>query len=875
PGTGAGRGGAGRASPTSPVVRLRPGPWPSLRCPGQTPCRMPGSRAEAPGHRPHSSPRPRPGPSHRRDTSRVGPPREPPRPEPGVGGPDTAQSGAEPRPSPAHRPRPEGRGLSHRLPPTGERSTRNPTPAPCAPENGVIPGPVRGRPPGSAHGLGPRGAGRGLAGRGGGSRGGAGLGPARGRGPGRPSDWLPRGGGARAAGPPGHVTAPQPSPRRAEPGGAAALPRRRRGRPARAPMARAEYTLRSLGALAGERRRPEADAGGAAGERSLLAGAELERAARRRFQQAETPACVYVAAACSALGGFLFGYDTGVVAGALLPLRRRLRLSALWQELLVSGAAGAAALSALAGGTLNGALGRRAAVLLASALCAAGSALLAAAGDKETLLAGRLVVGLGIGLASMTVPVYIAEVSPPHLRGRLVTANTLFITGGQFFASVVDGAFSGLQRDGWRYMLGLAAIPAAVQFLGFLFLPESPRWLIQKGQTQKARRVLSQMRGSQTIDEEYDSIRSSVEEERKDVGSAGPVICRMLSHPPVRRALAVGCGLQLFQQLAGINTIMYYSATILQMAGVADDRLAIWLASLTAFTNFIFTLVGVWLVEKAGRRKLTLASLAGTTAALLLLALGFLLSARASPHVSFRPEAPLGQNSSCAQYSVCEGCMLDPGCGFCYQLNGSTVSEASCVPVRETTSSEAAWGRRVPATAHADLRALSSRCENETSLAAGGVSWAYNFCPTPFAWTALLGLVLYLVFFAPGMGPMPWTVNSEIYPLWARSTGNACSSGVNWVCNVLVSLTFLHAAERLTYYGAFFLYAGFAALGLAFVYGCLPETKGKTLEDIEGLFAGRLCSCGAADAGEGRYVEYIRVKGSNYHLSDNDASDVE
>ncbi|XP_012587818.1 PREDICTED: proton myo-inositol cotransporter-like [Condylura cristata] len=124
----------------------------------------------------------------------------------------------------------------------------------------------------------------------------------------------------------------------------------------------------------------------------------------------------------------------------------------------------------------------------------------------------------------------------------------------------------------------------------------------------------------------------------------------MLSHPPARRALVVGCGLQVFQQLAGINTIMYYSATILQMAGVADDRLAIWLASLTAFTNFLFTLVGVWLVEKTGRRKLTLASLAGTTVALLVLALGFLLSARESPHVSLWPAAPPGQNSSCARY---------------------------------------------------------------------------------------------------------------------------------------------------------------------------------------------------------------------------------
>ncbi|EPQ17312.1 Proton myo-inositol cotransporter [Myotis brandtii] len=293
----------------------------------------------------------------------------------------------------------------------------------------------------------------------------------------------------------------------------------------------------------------------------------------------------------------------------------------------------------------------------------------------------------------MTVPVYIAEVSPPNLRGRLVTINTLFITGGQFFASVVDGAFSYLQKDGWRYMLGLAAIPAVIQFFGFLFLPESPRWLIQKGQTQKARRILSQMRGNQTIDEEYDSIKNNIEEEEKEVGSAGPVICRMLSYPPTRRALIVGCGLQMFQQLSGINTVMYYSATILQMSGVEDDRLAIWLASVTAFTNFIFTLVGVWLVEKVGRRKLTFGSLAGTTVALIILALGFLLSAQVSPRITFKPIAPSGQNATCTRYSYCNECMLDPDCGFCYKMNKSTIIDSSCVPVNKASTSEAAWGR--------------------------------------------------------------------------------------------------------------------------------------------------------------------------------------
>ncbi|KAM3859053.1 proton myo-inositol cotransporter-like [Diretmus argenteus] len=304
-----------------------------------------------------------------------------------------------------------------------------------------------------------------------------------------------------------------------------------------------DYNLRSMSNLMGERRKKVGDGG----ERSLIktpsnasissTGApsstaaapaaassstgDLERAARKQFQRDVTPGFIYVLAAFSALGGFLFGYDTGVISGAMLLLKKELNLSALWQEVLISSTVAAAALCALLGGFLNGLLGRRGCILLASCFFTVGGIVLSAAPSKEVLLVGRLLVGVGLGIASMTVPVYIAEASPPHLRGQLVTVNTLFITGGQLTASLIDGAFSYLQHDGWRYMLGLSVLPAVLQFLGFLFLPESPRWLIQRGLTQKARRVLSQIRGNQNIDEEYDSIKNSIEEEEKDCGGGG------------------------------------------------------------------------------------------------------------------------------------------------------------------------------------------------------------------------------------------------------------------------------------------------------------------------------------------------------------------
>ncbi|XP_024911734.1 proton myo-inositol cotransporter-like isoform X2 [Cynoglossus semilaevis] len=615
-----------------------------------------------------------------------------------------------------------------------------------------------------------------------------------------------------------------------------------------------KYSLKHMSHCVGSSRQT-ADSDG---ERSLIAppSGEIGTSDDVTDQQQHTTGFVYVLAFFSAIGGLLFGYDTGVVSGAMLLLKKEMNLNALWQELLVSSTVGAAAVSALSGGYLNDWLGRRICILMSSFIFTVGGIIMGSAPDKVVLLVGRVTVGLGIGLASMTVPVYIAEVSPPQQRGQLVTVNSLFITGGQFISSVVDGAFSYLSPGGWRYMLGLSCLPAVLQFVGFLFLPESPRWLLQKGRSQEAQQVLSQIRGGQNVDDEYDTIKTSIEEEGKDAGAGGIVFLQILNHGPTRRALIVGCGLQMFQQLSGINTVMYYSATILQMAGVRDDKQAIWLTTVTSATNFVFSLVGVWLVDKVGRRKLTLGSLLGTGLSLTLLAVGFLLSAQNSPPITLHPGDP--DNSTCTQYRFCEACMLDPTCGFCFRENGTQVYDSSCVPVNPVSIDHASWGR----------------CSNMSEVS-NSPNWAYNFCPTSYSGVVLMGLILYLAFFAPGMGSMPWTVNSEIYPLWARSTGNACSAGVNWISNVLVSLTFLHIAQFLTYYGAFFLYSGLVVLGLIFVLGCLPETQGLQLEDIENLFAGQLCSCGTTTSKGNRHVHYTRVKGSNCPLSDNDASDVD
>ncbi|KAH3816091.1 proton myo-inositol cotransporter-like [Dreissena polymorpha] len=542
-----------------------------------------------------------------------------------------------------------------------------------------------------------------------------------------------------------------------------------------------------------------------------------------KIRELKTPCFIYVLSFFSAIGGFLFGYDTGVVSGAMLLLKDEFHLTSLEEEVIVSVTIGFAFLFALLGGWLNDRYGRKLTTVMASFVFTIGAGVLAGAYALWMLIVGRAILGMGIGLASMTVPVYIAECAPIHLRGRLVTLNNLFITGGQFVASVVDGAFSYDKKHGWRYMLGLAAIPSIVQMIGFIFLPESPRWLVANGMSEKARTVLVNIRGTSDIEDEMKEVELVVAEDKREKELSGSnVFMKIMRTPSVRKALIVGCGLQLFQQLSGINTVMYYSATIIKMSGIRNQTDAIWLAAGTAGVNFVFTIVALFLVERLGRRKLIISSLFGVWVSLVVLAIGFQLAAFNSPPVTVSEPG----DGFCHGYTWCEGCIENTKCGFCYNDFGHGPVNGSCLPIDGEN------------TGHSSVGQCNATTGDETDLI-----YAYQYCPTDYSWMGIAGLGLYLMFFAPGMGPMPWTINSEIYPLWARSTGNSLSTATNWLSNLLVSMTFLTLTETITKYGTYWLFVGIVSLALLFMILTLPETRGTKLEEVEALFAGPLCSC--------------------------------
>lgn len=367
-------------------------------------------------------------------------------------------------------------------------------------------------------------------------------------------------------------------------------------------------------------------------------------------------------------------------------------------------------------------------------------------------------------------------------------------------------------------MLGVAALPSAIQFVGFLFMPESPRWLVSKGRDAEARAVLQRVRGpNAVIDKEFDSIKSSNDATSNQGDGFFRILMKVMKDSHLRRALFMGCMLQTVQQLTGINTVMYYAATIIQLSGVYDKNTAVWMAALTAVLNFFINFAGIYLVEKIGRRKLTLFSLAGVIVSLGILAIGFKVLDDTSPSIVKPLDASL-DNCSYIQ-STCSACIMQEECGFCFRVENKT-GENYCYSLHPSESKSGS------------TMSGSGLCDEGTNEE---YVWAPNWCPSPHSWLVLFGLCCYLLTFGPGMGPMPWTINSELYPLWCRSVCFSITTAFNWFFNLVISLTFLTLTRVITKPGAFWLYAGFGVAGFILFLLWLPETKGRSLESDIGV----------------------------------------
>jgi MFS transporter, SP family, galactose:H+ symporter len=325
---------------------------------------------------------------------------------------------------------------------------------------------------------------------------------------------------------------------------------------------------------------------------------------------------VVATAAIAGLGGLLFGYDTGIIASALLFVKKDFDLGSFEQGMVVSAVPVGAIFGAAVAGVAADRLGRRYVIISAAVVFIIGALLSAAAPGLAVLVLARVLLGVAVGLASANAPVYISEVAPPEDRGRLVSYFQLSVTVGILVAYLVGLAFSGI--DGWRWMLGLGAVPALALGIGMLEMPQSPRWLVMVGQDYAARKVLEKIRrdDEEAITEELKEIRGSLEAE--------PGGWRDLLQPAVRAALLVGVGLAVLQQVTGINTVIYYAPTIIQFTGVNGNSAAIVASLGVGVINIAATLVALRLIDQRGRRPLLMVGVTGMSIALFVLGLAFL-----------------------------------------------------------------------------------------------------------------------------------------------------------------------------------------------------------------------------------------------------------
>ena len=432
-----------------------------------------------------------------------------------------------------------------------------------------------------------------------------------------------------------------------------------------------------------------------------------------------------IVAAVASLGGLLFGYDTGVISGALLFIRHVFSLSPAMQGLVVALALAGASIGAAFAGSFSDRFGRRRVIIVTACLFVLGSLICAVATNTVTLLVGRFVIGVAIGIASMLTPLYLSEMAPAAHRGAVVSLNQMCITIGIVASYAVDYAFSGA-TDGWRWMLGLGCVPGVILGVGMAFMPDSPRWLAGVGRIADAEHALRQMRGGADVSAELGELKADAERKTE------PASWSTLLHGNARGALIVGVGLAVFQQITGINTVIYFAPTIFEKAGFGHASTSILATAGVGVVNVIMTYVALRLLDSAGRRRMLLTGLSGMLAMLIVLAITF-------------------------------------------------------------------------------------------SLGVSGV----------LAWITVIGVAVYVAFFAIGLGPVFWLLISEIFPLAVRGRAMSVATVANWFSNLVVSQSFLLLIHGIGSAATFGLFAAMTALNIVFTVARVPETKGRSLEQIE------------------------------------------
>jgi len=440
-------------------------------------------------------------------------------------------------------------------------------------------------------------------------------------------------------------------------------------------------------------------------------------------------AYVWFVASVAAASGFLFGFDTAVINGALVFLRVHFSLNSFQTEVAASSLLLGCLLGAGAAGKCSDLFGRRKSLMSAALLFAVSALGSALAGSFGFFTAMRGIGGLAIGLASALTPVYISEVAPPESRGRLVSLNQLAIVTGILVAYLSNWQLATQGAASWRWMFGVAALPSLAFLVGLFFIPESPRWLVANNQREKGYKVLERTTGPTRVQTEMMAIEHAIAEEGSGAGE--------LFSEHMRPRLFIAIALAVLEQICGINTVLYYGSLLFaQQFHGQSMKVAIGANVVVGLVNLIFTVVAMFFIDRWGRRRLFLLATAGMAVSLTVLVISLKL-----------------------------------GIGGEYLV-------FSCV-------------------------------------------------------------LSYIAFFAVGLGPGVWVYIAEIFPTRVRGQATSIATMALWSACLVVTLTFLTIVDSMGISGAFGLYALLSLITFVFVWRWIPETRGRSLEQIQQYWSQR------------------------------------
>ncbi len=504
---------------------------------------------------------------------------------------------------------------------------------------------------------------------------------------------------------------------------------------------------------------------------------------------------IFIAFAVS-IGGFLFGFDAGIISGVMSYAGPEFNLNDIQSGWVVSSPTFTAMLAMLISGRLSDVIGRKKILIIVAFLYAVSALFSAYATSYEMLYIARMVGGVAFGAALVLAPTYIAEISSAENRGKLVSLQQLNIVLGFFAAFLSNYYFNDLNSTGktsfltsenvWRWMLGVEFIPAVVYFVTLFFIPKSPRWLFTQRKNQEAKEVLIRIHGLEKAEEESKTILASLAGE--DTVEEEKVKLKDLLKPSLKFVLTVGLIIGVLQQITGINAVYFYATSIFKQTGIGTDA-SFSQGVLLSFTSLIFTIVAILLIDKMGRRPLLLYGLAGISISLLLCAYGF-------NQASYKLDS-----DQISAFEFTEKMSLE-------QFSGKTFSN----DIEFKNAMKSSLGNQVYG-------------KNEGAI--------LEAATTINATLVLIGVLGFIACFAFSLGPVMWVLLSELFPNRYRGLAIGVIGFINSFVSWMVQFIFPWELSNLGNAMSFLIFGLIAVAGFFILYKILPETKGKSLEEIE------------------------------------------